>query len=97
MSVQPTMEGKSGAHADATDITDSCAALDNPAPPPGEKPVLALPFAFGGPCCRAILRLEPEDFQVDEVTLVEPDGKGEHVLLWIEKRNANTDWLAGQL
>lgn len=34
---------------------------------------------------------------MDEVTLVEPDGKGEHVLLWIEKRNANTEWLAGQL
>ena len=57
----------------------------------------ALPFAFGGPGCRALLRSEPEDFQVDEVTLVEPDGKGEHVLIRIEKRNANTDWVAGVL
>ena len=59
--------------------------------------VAELPFAFGGPCCRAILRSEPEDFQVDEVTLVDPDGKGEHVLLWIEKRDTNTDWVAGLL
>lgn len=59
--------------------------------------VQGLPFAFGGPCCRAILRLEPEDFQVEEVSLVEPDGEGEHVFLWIEKRNTNTDWLAGLL
>lgn len=56
-----------------------------------------LPFAFGGPGCRAILRSEPEDFQVDEVMLVEPDGKGEHVLIRIEKRNSNTDWVAGLL
>lgn len=56
-----------------------------------------MPFAFGGSDCRAILRSEPEDFRVDEVTLVEPDGDGEHVLLRIEKRNANTDWLAGLL
>lgn len=56
-----------------------------------------LPFAFGGPCCRAVLRSEPEDFRVDEVTLVEPEGRGEHVLLRIEKRNANTDWVAGLL
>jgi tRNA pseudouridine13 synthase len=56
-----------------------------------------LPFAFGGASCRAILRSEPEDFRVDEVTSVEPDENGEHILLRIEKRNANTDWVAGLL
>jgi len=58
---------------------------------------MALPFAFGGAGSSAVLRSAPEDFQVDEVTLVEPDGKGEHVLLHIEKRNTNTDWVAGLL
>lgn len=56
-----------------------------------------LPFAFGGPNCSAVLRTEPEDFRVDEVSLVEASGKGEHLLLQIEKRNSNTDWLAGRL
>ena len=59
--------------------------------------VAGLPCAFGGSACRARLRSEPEEFQVDEVTLVEPDGKGEHVLLQIEKRDSNTDWVAGVL
>jgi tRNA pseudouridine13 synthase len=29
--------------------------------------------------------------------LLEPDGEGEHVWLWIRKRNENTPWVAGQL
>ena len=34
---------------------------------------------------------------VDEISAIEPDGEGEHVLLQIRKRNTNTDWLAKQL
>lgn len=77
----------------APDVLMTGKALDVEA----DTSVPKLPFAFGGPCCRALLRFEPEDFRVDEVSLVEPDGKGEHVLLWIEKRNTNTDWVAGLL
>ena len=56
-----------------------------------------LPYAFGGPTCRGVIRSQPEDFQVDEVTLVEPDGVGEHCLIQVEKRNSNTEWVAALL
>lgn len=56
-----------------------------------------LPLVYGGSGCRGCIRAQPEDFQVDEVSLVEADGGGEHVLLWIEKRNTNTEWVATQL
>jgi len=45
----------------------------------------------------ATWRCEPEDFQVDEMLGFEPDGEGEHVLLQIRKRDANTDWVARKL
>jgi len=45
----------------------------------------------------AVWRCQPEDFQVDEVLGFEPDGQGEHVLLQIRKRDANTDWIARKL
>ncbi|HHH39444.1 MAG TPA: tRNA pseudouridine(13) synthase TruD [Sedimenticola sp.] len=56
-----------------------------------------LPYAFGGPCCRGVIRSVPEDFQVEEIPAFMPDGSGEHVLLEIEKRDANSDWVAGLL
>ncbi len=34
---------------------------------------------------------------MDEIPGFEPEGEGEHVLLQIEKRNTNTQWLADQL
>ena len=42
-------------------------------------------------------RCEPEDFRVDEILGFEPGGEGEHVLLQIQKRDANTDWVARKL
>ena len=39
----------------------------------------------------------PEDFQVTETLAFEPDGDGEHDFLWIEKRQANTAWVASAL
>ena len=42
-------------------------------------------------------RVVPEDFQVNEELGFEPDGEGEHVLLQIEKRDANTQWIAKKL
>lgn len=59
--------------------------------------VSELPFAFGGPRCTGVIRTEPEDFLVDEISLFDPDGEGEHLLLRIEKRNTNTEWVAGLL
>lgn len=56
-----------------------------------------LPFAYGGPPLSARLREAPEDFQVEEILGYEPDGAGEHVMLWVQKRGINTDWLAREL
>lgn len=56
-----------------------------------------LAFAHGGPPLRGRLRVSAEDFEVDEVLGFEPDGAGEHCYLRIEKRNANTEWVARQL
>lgn len=36
------------------------------------------------------LKARPEDFTVDELPLYEPSGKGEHVYLFVEKREATT-------
>jgi tRNA pseudouridine13 synthase len=42
-------------------------------------------------------RYQPEDFQVDEIAQVIPEGSGEHVWLKIRKTGENTDWVAGKL
>ncbi len=57
----------------------------------------AWPYAFGGPPLRARLRATPEDFFVDEDLGFAPDGAGEHVFLRVEKRGANTEWVARAL
>ena len=57
----------------------------------------SLSYAFGVPPVSGVLRARPEDFFVDEVLGFEAEGEGEHVLLQIEKRNTNTQWLADQL
>lgn len=49
------------------------------------------------PPVRARFRVAPEDFDVEEILGFEPTGEGEHLFLWIEKRGANTVWVAGQL
>ena len=55
------------------------------------------PFAHGGPCIKGQLKAEPEDFFVDEQLGFEPSGSGDFVWLQIEKRGANTDWVAGKI
>ena len=55
------------------------------------------PTAFGPPPVSGRLRAVPEDFVVDEVLGFEADGAGGHVLLRVEKRGANTGWVAAQL
>jgi len=58
---------------------------------------LHLPTAFGEPPASGRLRVEPEDFRVEEILGFEPDGSGAHALLLVEKRGANTGWVASQL
>jgi tRNA pseudouridine13 synthase len=60
-------------------------------------PVTELPRAFGGAPLTARLRSTPDDFVVEEILGYDADGSGEHALLWVEKRGANTDWVAREL
>ncbi len=56
-----------------------------------------LPRAAGLPPIRGRLRTMPEDFQVVEDLGFDPSGAGEHVLLRVRKREANTEWVARRL
>lgn len=58
---------------------------------------LQTPYAHGEPLANGILRTHAEDYIVDEIPLLEPDGAGEHVWLKIRKRHTNTDFIAKQL
>jgi len=58
---------------------------------------MELPYAHGGPPLRGVLRASPEDFCVDEDLGFAADGAGEHVFVRVEKRGANTDWVAREL
>jgi tRNA pseudouridine13 synthase len=55
------------------------------------------PRAHGAPLSPGKLRAEPEDFLVEELLGFEAAGTGQHVLLKVRKRNANTQWIAGEL
>jgi tRNA pseudouridine13 synthase len=43
------------------------------------------------------LRVDPADFRVEEDLGFQPDGEGDHRLLWVRKTNVNTEWVARQL
>lgn len=58
---------------------------------------LRLPCAHGGPAGSGRIRVAPEDFIVREWLGFEADGDGEHWLLKVRKRGANTHWVAKQL
>lgn len=55
------------------------------------------PLAYGEPCGQAVLKASAEDFQVDEVLDIPLSGAGEHLWLWVEKRQLNTEEAARQL
>jgi tRNA pseudouridine13 synthase len=57
----------------------------------------AWPLALGATRARGVLRAAPEDFRVDEVLGFDASGAGEFDLIQIEKRNANTLWVAEQV
>jgi tRNA pseudouridine13 synthase len=46
---------------------------------------------------RGRIKVQPEDFVVEEVPAYEPSGAGEHLYLWIEKRDISADFLLGHL
>lgn len=58
---------------------------------------LAPPRAYGAAPASGQLRVEPEDFVVEEELGFAPAGSGTHLLLKVRKRNANTQWVAGEL
>lgn len=55
------------------------------------------PRVYGAPLCAGRLRTQPEDFLVEEHLGFAPAGAGQHVLLKVRKRDANTAWVARQL
>lgn len=59
-----------------------------------ERAAGVLAHAHGGPPLAGVLKATPEDFIVEEALGFVADGQGEHDLLWIEKRGANTEWVA---
>jgi tRNA pseudouridine13 synthase len=44
-----------------------------------------------------VLRREPEDFVVEEVPAYQPCGEGEHLFLWVEKRDVSAENLVAHL
>ncbi len=52
---------------------------------------------MGKPEATGLIRVNPEDFQVDEILGFELSGEGEHVCLHIRKRNSNTAFVAKQI
>jgi tRNA pseudouridine13 synthase len=64
---------------------------------PFDPPTAGLAYAWGKPAATGRMRDSPEDFQVTEIPLLAPDGDGEHVWLWIRKRNENTLDVAARL
>lgn len=56
-----------------------------------------LPFAHGGPLGRALMRAQPEDFEVRESLGFAPTGSGEHLFARIRKRGWTTEAVTGLL
>jgi tRNA pseudouridine13 synthase len=56
-----------------------------------------LAYLEGQPSCRAGIKQQLDDFQVDEVLGFEPSGSGEHLYLEVRKQNLGTTQVAGML
>lgn len=58
----------------------------------------SLPFLTRDvPACGGVFKASPEDFVVEEIPAYEPNGEGEHLFLWIEKRDRSTQDVAKSL
>lgn len=55
------------------------------------------PYFLGAPTAEGVIRSRPQDFIVEEIPRIHPQGEGTHLWLWVEKCGANTDWVAGEL
>jgi tRNA pseudouridine13 synthase len=55
------------------------------------------PRAAGPTRVSASIRVQNEDFDVEEISRQQPTGEGSHWWLWVEKTGANTDWVATRL
>jgi tRNA pseudouridine13 synthase len=55
------------------------------------------PRLHGGPLGRARFKSQPEDFQVEEILGFEPSGVGEHCLVWVEKRDLDSNAVGARL
>ena len=64
---------------------------------PDLSTALQLPCAHGAAIGGGVIRSTPEDFIVREWLGFEADGEGDHWLLTVRKRGANTHWVAKQL
>jgi tRNA pseudouridine13 synthase len=62
-----------------------------------DKAALQPPRAHGTPLPAATFKAAPEDFHVEERLSFEPSGNGPHWLLRVEKRGANTRWVAAEI
>jgi len=61
------------------------------------RSALQPPRAHGTPLPPATFKAAPEDFHVEERLSFEPSGSGPHWLLRVEKRTANTRWVAAEI
>ncbi|MDR0965458.1 MAG: tRNA pseudouridine(13) synthase TruD [Myxococcales bacterium] len=67
-------------------------------PPPIPAPSNDLPLLTAAlPGTGGQLRVAPEDFEVEELPAYEPSGEGDHLFLWIEKRDRTTREVAQAL
>lgn len=55
------------------------------------------PYLHGGPLGHAGFKVRPEDFIVEELLGFEPSGVGEHCLLWVEKRDLDSNATGARL
>lgn len=56
-----------------------------------------LAYLHGKPQVTGVFRQQPEHFAVTELLTPNGEPQGEHQWLWVEKRGANTAWVASQL
>ena len=61
------------------------------------RAALSPPRAHGAPLPAAQLKTSPEDFRVEEQLSFVPSGSGPHWLLRVEKKAANTRWVAAEI
>lgn len=59
--------------------------------------MMSLSWLYGEPTATGVLKKSPQDFCVKEDLGFEPDGEGEHVLVYLRKTGCNTQFVADNL